>query len=242
MIGQSVLNGQYPRPFSILSSRAAIMKRKIVSFLSIYLTTLLLGCGVIDAIKPAERIACVGTSITEGYVLPDEKNYPTKLQALIGTTDKVLNYGVGGTTLLKKGDKPYWLEQKYQFALQWKPTIVVIEFGTNDSKDINWQYKSDFKSNYVEFIKIFQQLPSKPKIYLCLSPPAFSQNFDVKPETIRKEIMPLVSEIAKETNAQVIDLYKPLIDKDSLFIDGVHPTAEGTTVLADEVYKAIAPK
>ena len=175
-------------------------------------------------------------------MLPEGKNYPTKLQALIGATDKVLNYGVGGTCLLRKGDKPYWLEQKYQYALDWKPTIVVIEFGTNDSKEMNWQYNSEFKSNYIEFINTFQQLSSKPKIYVCLSPPAFSENFDVKPETIRNEIMPLVSEIAKETNVELIDFYKPMAGRDSLFIDGVHPTAEGTTVLADEVYKVIAPK
>lgn len=218
------------------------MNRSILPFLLLFLFPVLFGCGVIDALKPAERIACVGTSITEGYVLPEGKNYPTKLQALIGATDKVLNYGVGGTCLLRKGDKPYWLEQKYQYALDWKPTIVVIEFGTNDSKEMNWQYKSEFKSNYIEFIKTFQQLSSKPKIYVCLSPPAFSENFDVKPETIRNEIMPLVSEIAKETNVELIDFYKPMAGRDSLFIDGVHPTAEGTTVLADEVYKVIAPK
>jgi lysophospholipase L1-like esterase len=222
------------------------MKQLSFYCLSFLLLPTLFGCGVIDALKPAVKIACVGTSVTQGYVLPDEKTYPYKLQALINSkgdnTDKVLNYGIGGTTILKKGDKPYWLEEKFTYLKQWKPTIMIIEFGTNDSKNQNWARRSEFKSDYVAFIKLFQTQGNNPKIYICLPTPAFSENFDVKPDVIRDEVTPLIQEIAKETNVEVIDFYKPMAGKSDLFIDGVHPTAEGATVLADEVYKVIAPK
>lgn len=198
------------------------------------------GCGTKDVFPQYEKIACIGTSITDGYILPVEQTYPYQLQNLVDSGDKVLNYGVGGTTLLKKGDSPYWSAQKYQFALQWKPTIVVIEFGTNDSKKQNWQYKSDFKNDYMAMIQSFRSLSSSPKVYICIPPPAFSKNFDVDSAVVRKEIIPLVYEIAKEANAPVIDLYDLMLPKSSEFIDGIHPTAAGAATIAKEVHKIIS--
>ena len=214
------------------------MKQPII--LSLIFSTLLLaeGCQKTNEV-PAARIACVGTSITEGYVLPVEQTYPYQLQTLTPSPDKVLNYGVGGTTALKNGDSPYWQAQKYQFALDWKPTVVLIEFGTNDSKKQNWQYKSNFRADYVALINSFKTLSSSPKIYLCIPPPAFSQNFDVSPGVVQYEIVPIVRDVAKEMNLKVIDFYTLMIDKPKLFIDGIHPTAEGAALLAKEAHRVI---
>lgn len=206
------------------------------------LTLFLSGCSDSDSPGRAEKIACIGTSITDGYVLPTAQTYPVQLQTLEGTTNKVLNYGVGGTTALKKGDSPYWSAQKYQYALDWKPSIVIIEFGTNDSKKQNWRYKSEFTSDYTSLIRSFQQLSSSPRIYMCVPPPAFNTNFDVDPTVLKNEIMPLVNAIAKENNIELIDLYTPLVGKDSLFVDGIHPNAKGAALIASEVYKVISPK
>ncbi len=54
--------------------------------------------------------------------------------------------------------------------------------------------------------------------------------------------MPLVNAIAKENNIELIDLYTPLVGKDSLFVDGIHPNAKGAALIASEVYKVISPK
>lgn len=215
------------------------MKIRFLGFLTILAILLLAGCGTNNLFPQSKRIACIGTSITEGYALLNEQTYPYQLQTLIGTPDKVLNYGVGGTTVLKKGDSPYWNAQKYQYALDWKPTIVIIELGTNDSKQQNWQYKSDFKADYLAMIRSFQNLSSSPRIYICIPPPAFSRNFDIDPEVVKNEIVPLVNEIAKEANATVIDLYDLMLPNSTQFVDGIHPTAEGATTIAKEVYKVI---
>ena len=55
------------------------------------------------------KVACVGNSVTYGYLLPDrEKNaYPARLQALLGDKAEVANFGHSGATLLRKGHRPY---------------------------------------------------------------------------------------------------------------------------------------
>jgi acyl-CoA thioesterase-1 len=218
------------------------MKEKFLVILVGSIGLFLSGC-TSETTTPAEKIACIGTSITDGYVLPIDKTYPTQLQNLESSTpNKVLNYGVGGCAVLKKSDSPYWSAQKYQYALNWRPSIVIVEFGTNDSKKQNWQYKSEFKNDYLDLIKSFQKLSSAPKIYLCIPPPAFSKNFDVDSAVVKNEIAPLIRTIAKENNLETIDLYTLMLGKSSLFIDGIHPTAEGASLIANEVYKVISTK
>ncbi|WP_324673546.1 GDSL-type esterase/lipase family protein [Hymenobacter sp. GOD-10R] len=185
------------------------------------------------------KVACVGNSITEGYGVKDGRTYPIQLQELLGDPYDVRNYGISGRTLLKKGDRPYWKEAKYQEVLQWEPNIVVIKLGTNDSKPQNWKYKADFKKDYVAFVKSFKKLPSHPKVYLSKPMPAYRANFSISPEIIKSEILPLVEAIAKKTHTQVIDLYTPMLGHDDLAPDGIHPTSAGDAILAQEVFKAI---
>lgn len=185
------------------------------------------------------KVACVGNSITEGAGIEPGKKYPEQLQALLGETYEVRNYGIGGRTLLKKGDYPYWKETKYQELQQWQPDVVVIKLGTNDSKPQNWQHKADFKKDYVRFIKSFKKLPGHPKVYICKPMPAYYENFTISPTVIKNEMLPLIEAIAKKTKVPVIDLYTPLLGKDALAPDGIHPNAEGAELLANEVYKAI---
>lgn len=189
--------------------------------------------------QPKIKVACVGNSITEGARIEPGKTYPEQLQILLGDTYEVKNYGISGRTLLKKGDYPYWNEAKYQDVLQWQPNVVVIKLGTNDSKPQNWQHKANFKKDYVKFIKSFKKLPSHPKVYICKPMPAYRENFRISPTVIKDEMLPLIEAIAKKTKVTVIDLYTPMLGKDALAPDGIHPTAEGDAILADEVYKAI---
>ncbi|WP_026462345.1 GDSL-type esterase/lipase family protein [Adhaeribacter aquaticus] len=185
------------------------------------------------------KVACVGNSITEGHGIEAGQKYPDHLQRLLGDAYEVKNYGVGGRTLLKKGDYPYWKEAKYQQVLQWNPDIVVIKLGTNDSKPQNWQYKADFKKDYVAFIKSFKKLKSKPKIYICKPMPAYRVNFRINPAVIKDEQLALIEQIARKAKVQIIDLYTPFLGKDNLAPDGIHPTGEGAALIAQEVYGAI---
>lgn len=189
------------------------------------------------------KVACVGNSITENSALAADQKYPAILQQLLGSGYKVRNYGVSARTMLKKGDYPYWKEQKYKDALSWNPDIVVIKMGTNDAKPGNWKHKDEFVNDYVEFVRSFAALPSKPKIYVCYPIPTFPNNYlPVDDRLMVEEVLPRVKEVARKTNATLIDLHTPLLGKADYVYDTVHPNVKGTTVMARVIAKAIAPK
>ncbi|QCR23728.1 GDSL-type esterase/lipase family protein [Pontibacter sp. SGAir0037] len=213
--------------------------RKYVS-LSFVIAALMSFCSLSVSAQQKIKVACVGNSITEGYGL--SKTYPMALQELMGEEYVVNNYGLGGRTLLKKGDHPYWNEEKYQEVLNWNPDIVIIKLGTNDSKPQNWQHEKDFKKDYTEFVKSFQNLPSKPKVYICYPIPVFEDKWGITESIVKEEIIPTLKKVAKKTKAQPIDLYTPFIGKADLTYDGVHPNDEGAALLANEVYQVLQVK
>ena len=96
-----------------------------------------------DAIK----VACIGNSITDGFGIDMRTayGYPAQLQQLLGKDYWVKNFGVSSRTMLNKGDYPYMNEMAWKDALAFKPDIVIIKLGTNDSKPENWQYAAEFK-------------------------------------------------------------------------------------------------
>ncbi|MBF0197978.1 MAG: sialate O-acetylesterase [Planctomycetes bacterium] len=189
--------------------------------------------------KAPIKVACVGDSITFGSGIKDRKNksYPAQLARMLGSKYTVNNFGVGGATLLKKGDKPYWELKRFQSAKKFGPNIVVIKLGTNDSKPQNWQHKSEFKANYLEFIGIFKNLESKPKVSICYPIPVFAESWGITEEIVKGEVIPLIKEIANEAKVEVIDCYDALKGKADLVPDNVHPNAGGATLIAESVAK-----
>lgn len=190
---------------------------------------------------PKVKVACIGNSITENIALPESQKYPSLLQGYLGDGYSVRNYGISGRTLLKKGDYPYWNESKYTEVKSWEPDVVVIKLGTNDSKPSNWQYKSDFVNDYVDFINSFKNLSSSPRILICKPLPAYPNTMNIDGTVIHDEILPMIDQIAQLTNVEVIDLYTPLEGKQTYLYDNVHPNKKGTTVMAHVVCHAIEP-
>ncbi|MBA9075436.1 MULTISPECIES: GDSL-type esterase/lipase family protein [Rufibacter] len=186
------------------------------------------------------KVACVGNSITEGYGL--KQTYPEVLQQLLGGEYEVQNFGLGGRTLLKKGDMPYWREEKYQQVLAWEPDIVIIKLGTNDSKPQNWRYKEEFVPDYSAFVKSFQALPSNPQVYLALPMPAFEDKWGITENIIKNEVIPAVKKVARQTKVKTIDLYKPFVGKANLTYDMIHPNEGGAALLAAQVHRALKAK
>ncbi|MCJ8165880.1 GDSL-type esterase/lipase family protein [Pontibacter sp. E15-1] len=193
---------------------------------------------VLPALAQAKiKVACVGNSITEGASLTE--TYPQKLQKLLGEEYEVRNYGIGGRTLLKKGDFPYWKEAKYADVLAWNPDIVLIKLGTNDSKPQNWQYKDEFVRDYKKFVKSFKKLPADPQVYVCYPVPVFEDKWGINEAVVKNEVLPAVKKIARKTRVKTIDLYTPFLGKGTLTKDGIHPNDEGAALIAREVYKAL---
>jgi len=184
------------------------------------------------------RVACVGDSITQGVGTqnPNEGSYPAQLQALLGKNWDVRNFGVGGRTLLRKADA-----YDYSGALACNPDAVVIALGTNDSKTEIWRaHQGEFVDDYVAMIKAFQALPSHPRVWVCLPPPAFPGNWGITEDALRDGVIPNIKKAAQLTGLPVIDLHTPLLGSKSLFPDAVHPNEAGAKRIAECVAAALA--
>jgi len=188
------------------------------------------------------KVACVGDSITAGAGAPKGKSYPAQLQSLLGPGWKVQNFGRSGRTMLRKGDNSYWKEKNLQKAEDFKPNVVIIMLGTNDSKPRNWVHENEFITDYRDMVKLFQALDTKPRIYLCHVPTVIEPNKYKISETNSIIIRQRIDDLAKEMNLEVIPMDKAygndlsvLKDKD----DNVHPNAQGALELAQTAAKAL---
>lgn len=189
------------------------------------------------------KVACVGDSITAGYGLsnPGADSYPAQLQAMLGSGYWVGNYGNSGTTVLKRSDNTFWNSWAYRQSMQFKPNIVVIMFGANDSKPWNWD-AAKFNADYKALIAKYRGLSTQPEVYICLTTPVFTPNpfgnaFD--PAFMQNTVIPAIRDVATQTGVTLIDNNTEFLNHPELFSDGVHPTAQGAGMLADNVAAAI---
>jgi lysophospholipase L1-like esterase/pimeloyl-ACP methyl ester carboxylesterase len=188
------------------------------------------------------RIACVGNSITYGSGLKDrlKESYPAQLQAMLGKGYEVMNFGVSGATMLKKGNKPYWNTPEYANVLVSNPDLVFIKLGTNDSKLINRPLMSDYANDYKEMVQQFLDLPTKPRVVLLLPIKAFSEEkFGISGKYLKDSIIPMVQGVAYEKNLEILDLYSLFADQEALLADKIHPNAEGDGIIAKRLYDFI---
>ena len=208
--------------------------------------------------KPdAIRVACIGNSITEGFGIDmcGAYGYPAELQKILGKDYWVKNFGVSSRTMLNKGDYPYMNELAWQDAQAFKPDVVLIKLGTNDSKPENWQYGAEFRQDLEQMILTLRPdlaqpvgkkakkvkkaknavpQPVKPKIYLCTPIPAFKPTWNISDAVITSEIIPIQQEVAKKYGLEVIDLHTLYAqDGDKMLDDGIHPDGKGAHRLAE---------
>jgi acetyl esterase/lipase len=213
----------------------------------------------------AIRVACIGNSITDGHGIDmaSANGYPAVLQKKLGKEYWVKNFGVSARTMLNKGDYPYMNEQAWRDALAFKPDIVLIKLGTNDSKPENWQYNAEFRQDLEQMIftlrpdlaqyasmpakKVKKALakasaPAKPQIYLCTPIPAFKSTWNINDSVITNGVIPIQEEVAQKYGLKVIDLHTLFSgDEDKVLPDGIHPDDKGAARMADiiaEVLKA----
>jgi lysophospholipase L1-like esterase len=210
------------------------MKLLLLTLLSVSLFS-------VNAFSDVIRIACVGDSITYGAGIKDRKNmnYPVQLGKMLGTKYEVKNFGNSGSTMLKKGDKPFWKQREYKAALDFNPNIVVIKLGTNDTKPQNWKHGAEYSDDYKSMISAFAKLSSKPKIYICLPVPVVKTRWGITDAIVNKDIIPALKKLSAQTKCGIIDLNSPFKDKHQLIPDHVHPNAAGATIIAETVASSI---
>ena len=186
------------------------------------------------------KVACIGNSITYGYTIEnrDKDSYPAQLQALLGEGYDVQNYGNCGKTAQNDADDPYTKCPEYQQAKDFLPQIAVIKLGTNDSKPQNWVSVERFIKDLEALAVEFENLPSKPKIIICLPAKAYKVAWSIRDEVIQQQL-PAIKKLAKKHHWPLINLYKKTSGKAELFPDGIHPNAERAGIIADAVKVAV---
>ena len=216
----------------------------------------------------ALRVACIGNSITHGsgIDMQEMRGYPAQLQRLLGDGYHVKNFGVGARTMLNKGDHPYMKEQAWRDVQAFRPDIVVIKLGTNDSKDYNWNpHKDEYEADMQSMIDtlISQQNPDytmdsnktkkakkskkakkaqqvvSPKIFLCTPIKAFKDKWGITDSVIVNEVAPAVRRVAQRNNLQVIDMHPVITDKQEMTADMIHPNDKGAARMAKVICDAI---
>ena len=189
----------------------------------------------------AVRVACVGNSITDGHGIDmaSAYGYPAELQKILGNDYWVKNFGVSGRTMLKKGDQPYIREKAWADAQAFKPDVVVIKLGTNDSKPQNWQYKNEFQKDLEQMIQALRPA----RILLCTPVPALKSSWNISDSVIANEIIPIQRKVAKKYGLQVVDLHTLFTgDGAGMLDDGIHPDGKGVRRMAEIIADAIKTK
>jgi lysophospholipase L1-like esterase len=189
------------------------------------------------------KIGFIGNSITIGRFLPDEVNdrYPARFRVMLtelyGDLVEVENFAVSGRTMLKNGDLPIWVEQRFAEALVYAPDICFILLGTNDTKPQNWDsYSDQFFGDYLSMIDTFKAVNPETK-FVVGYPPWIRETWGgIDNGKLVNGVIPAIDSILKVTDAILMDFYQPFFGKDELYTDPVHPNAAGAEYMAELIY------
>lgn len=219
--------------------RITINRKKAVACIGVLLVTLSVVAIIFEITSnntssgKLVRVACLGDSITRGY------GYPDKLQNSLGTNYTVRNFGFDSTTVLLNTDTPYMYQIEFNRSKYFLPDIVVVMLGTNDARTDYFKFIDNFISDYVTLINELQILESDPEILLVKPPPLFENNLSLENGNLLEGVIPRIEQVSNEKGLPVIDVYSALENYPEYFPDGVHPTDEGATVIANKVYEAL---
>lgn len=187
--------------------------------------------------EDAIRVAAVGDSITAEY--SSDTGYPAKLNDLLGDDYLVENFGASNYAAQSSSDFPYETTDAYQESLEFKPNIVLIMLGTNDTKSTNWQSSEAFKKEYTNLLENYLNLKSVSRVILASPPTVFLETVfegSIDPEIIHP-IRNTIKDIASEHDLEFVDMTKQTMDHPEWFFDGLHPNAEGAEEIARIFYQ-----
>ena len=180
--------------------------------------------------KSVAKIVAFGDSLTAGYGLSPEDSYPSLLQkklAADGFNYEVVNAGISGDTSAGGVRRIDW-------SLEGDVKIVILELGANDI--LRGQPIAEMKKNLSMIIARAKAHGAKVLLAGMEAPTNSGSDY-------RRWTHGAFSDLAKEQNVALIPF---LLDRvagiQSLNQeDGIHPTPEGTRIVADTVYQYLKP-
>lgn len=217
-----------------------------------YFVLFLLWISIYNSVGNREkRIVCIGDSITFGSGVSSStrniSSYPAKLQQLLNgnsiqseTSWLVKNLGFRGATATNKSRLSYQTSQYFSEAAHFSPDYVVVMLGTNDMM-INVTHKI-FREDFTYLLTSFQTIGSQPTVLLMLPPwldvqyPSRAERFKY---VMQDPYQQIIRAIATEQKLLLLNAYSIFEHKTHLLGDGIHPNAEGCSLIAQLVFQAL---
>ncbi len=190
------------------------------------------------------KVACIGNSITYGVGVSDSltKSYPAVLAGLLGSDYQVRAFAKSGSTLLNSGHRPYINEPVYKNALEYRPDIVLIHLGVNDTDPRNWPHFQDkFIEDYVSLINSFKAVNPSVRVLIAKITPitVYHPRFESGTNDWQLKIGKAIEVVAQATGASLIDYHTPLHPHPAMLPDAIHPNDEGAAIMASVAASAI---
>ena len=188
------------------------------------------------------NIACIGNGVTHGVGVEnrEKNNFPQQLQYLLGSSYKVTNFGVVNAPVLSNGVNGYNKTAAFKKSQTGNPNIVFVELGLDEIKSSDTAFISNFTITLEGIIQSYANLSSRPRIVLLLPLPIFLNDRSLlNNSVIKNKIIPKIQKIAFEKNLELLDLFSMFIDKQDLFLDKIHPSSLGGTLISKRLYELV---
>lgn len=166
------------------------------------------------------KIVAFGDSITYGYNVAQEQNYPTQLARLLQV--EVINAGISGE------DTRGGLARLPSVLDRYKPQILILCEGGNDI--LRRKSMLNAKENLAKMIKIAQQRG----IHVVL---VGVPTVDI----LRFDTAQIYRELAQELSVPLEDqVLVDILSDDALKIDTIHPNADGYELMSNALAKIVS--
>ena len=185
-----------------------------------------------DTVAKTKTIVFFGNSLTAGYGLTPQQSFPALIQNKIdslGLPYRVVNAGVSGETSTGGDARIDWI-------LKQPLDVFVLELGANDG--LRGIPVSQTKKSLQSIIdKVKAKYPSAKMVLAGMQIPP---NMGVSYTTEFKNLYP---ELAAKNNMTLIPFLLEGVGGEAKLNqeDGIHPSAEGAKIVADNVWKVLQP-
>ena len=183
---------------------------------------------VLSEEKPV--ILAFGDSLTAGWGVNEEENYPSLLQMKIasaGFSHKVVNAGVSGDTTAGGVRRIRWL-------MKHKPEIVILALGANDG--LRGQPADEMRRNLETMIRICREHSARILLAGMKALPNYGEDY-------MREFESVFPELAKKYSLEFLPFLLEGVAgvREHTHPDGLHPVASGYRIVADLVWERLAP-
>ena len=180
--------------------------------------------------KERSVVLALGDSLTAGFGVESEENYPSQLQLKIkaaGFLHKVVNAGVSGDTTAGGVRRIRWL-------MKHEPEIVILALGANDG--LRGLSVDEMRKNLETMIGICREHNARILLAGMKALPNYGEEY-------MQEFATVFPELAEKYDLQFLPFLLEGVagEREHTQPDGLHPLASGYRIVTDLVWQRLQP-